>query len=382
MITLKADNRVLINNAKFAFLIQNYQSNVASIEVSNDEPFSVNTPILFSEIGQDNADILKVRTLTGTTIELGDLNNTSTTTSHSYSESTKITVLPYDQIRFFWTDALGTIADENPTFSDGDPLTDWMDLDPTSYYSTYADGDHSTGFGWFQYRNAITLETSSESNPIPYAGFVLNTSQQIFEDFDSSLNTNELKLVSTADKFSWLNEALALLKTKLNLTNVEFTVSTPQTLTTTSGIAEYELPGDFSDVVEITDEEGEYNIGFVPISQVMGRNGQNPNTTKYYLRGRYLGLSPAPTETGTIYYYTYRAKASRVTSLSTYIDLPDNAFYTLKDFMLYRACLKFGNPLSATYYQSFKNGVDLYMQSAVKRSANLDTFGIDPTTNV
>lgn len=386
MLTLRSDNRVLINSAKFAYLVQNYQENASSVEVSNIEPFSVNTPILLGEIGQGDAEILKVNAISGTTITLGDVNNIATTTVHSHPESTKVIALPYDQIRFYWTAALGTIADENPVFDTANPLTDWQALDPSSFYSTYADVAHSSGFGWFMYRNAITGETSQESNPIPYAGFNLNTVQQVFADFDSLLNTNELKLVSVNDKFSWLNEALATIKNKLNLTNVEYFVSTPKTISIVAGTAEYILPDDFSDIVEIN---GVGDIGsllngnaipFMPVSQVMTYNNTLPTVLKHYLRGRYIGFAPTPTTNGEVK-YTYRGKATRVTSLSDYIDLPDNAFYCLKDWMMYRAYLKFTNPLATAYYQSFKNSIDLYMQASVKRNANLDTWGIENSSN-
>jgi hypothetical protein len=380
MITLRADNRVLVQNAKFAYLTQNYSSNASIVNVSNTEPFSVGTSILLSEIGQTDAEVVKVYGISGTNITLSDLDNILTPTTYSHPESTRMIALQYDQIRFFWTPATGTIADETPVFNDLVPLTAWQNLDPSSYYSTYSDPSHSTGFGWFMYRNIQSGETSLESNPIPYVGFTYNTAQQVFADFESLLNTNELKLVSMSDKYAWLNEALAVLKNKLNLTNVEYTVSTPQTITTTSGTAEYMLPDDFSDVVEITDSNGK-PIGFVPVSMVMTNNGNLPTISRYYLRGRYIGFSPTPTQTGTVCYYTYRQKATRITSLSTYIDLPDNAFYSLKDWMMYRAYMKFGNPLATAYYQSFKNAIDLYMQTAVKRSANLDTWEIQSSSN-
>jgi hypothetical protein len=380
MITVRADNRIIVANAKFAYLIQNYSSNVAAMEVSNTEPFALNTPILLSEVGQTDAEILKVIGISGTTITLGDVNNLATSTVYSHPESTRMIALPYDQIRFYWTDITGTIADEDPVFDANNPLSIWVALDPSSYYSTLGDPNHSQGFGWFQYRNSTTGEQSQPSNPIPYAGFSTNTVQQIFSDFDSLLNTNELKLVSSNEKFAWLNEALAIFKNKLNLTNSEYTVSTPQTISTVSGAAEYMLPNDFSDIVEITDIDGK-GIGYTPVSGVLTNNGTQPNVTKYYLRDRYIGFSPTPTSTGKIYNYTYRAKSDRLTNFSTYIDLPDNAFYALKDHMMYRAYMKFNNPLATTYYQSFKNATDLFMQASVKRNANLDTWEISPTAN-
>lgn len=381
-VTLRADNRVLVQNAKLAYLIQNYESGTSQIVVTNTEPFSVDTPILLGEMASTDAEILKVDALAESTktITLGDINSAATYTAFSHPESTKVVALPYDQIRFYWTAALGTIADETPTFADTTPLTGWTDLDPTSWYTTYSDTAHSTGFGWFKYRNATTLETSDESNPIPYAGFVGHTVQQVFADFDSLLNTKELTLVSMNDRFAWLNEALAIFRTKLNLTNTEYTVSSTQTLTAVSGTAEYELPSDFADLIEIVSDSDDLPVPFLPVSEVLAYIGSLSTTTHYYLRGRYIGLVPTPTASAT-YSYRYKAKASRVSSLSTYLDLPDNAFYSLKDYMMYRAYLKFSNPLATTFYQSFKNAMDFFIQSAVKRSANLDTWGIADSAN-
>ena len=237
----------------------------------------------------------------------------------------------------------------------------------------------------------MTTEVSQPSNPIPYVGFNLNTVSTVFNDFDSLLNVRELKLVSLTDKFAWLNEALAVLKNKLNLTNAEYTVSTPQPLNVTAGVNEYLLPDDFSDMVEITtglntSNTVGFNIPFMPVSKALAYGGDPQlgwtglGMTYYYLRGRYIGLVPTPQTTAT-YYYTYRAKASRLTGLSDFIILPDNAFYCLKDFMMYRAKLKFSDPSAATYYQAFADNVSLYMQSSVKRNANLDSFDIASEAN-
>ena len=380
-VTLRADNRVLVNNAKFAYLVDNYQAGAASVVVTNNEPFSTDTPILLAEMGKTDAEILKVSVLNTSTntITIGDIDSTPTGTAFPHPESTRVIALPYDQIRFYWTAATGTISDETPTFGTANPLTGWTTLDPSSYYSTYSDVTNTTGFGWFKYRNKISLEESAVSNPIPYVGFTLNTAQQVFADFDSLLNTNELKLISIPEKFAWLNEALSQFKNKLNLSNVEYTVSTEQSISATNGTAEYILPDDFSDIVEITDSSG-VPIEFIPVSQILEYAGTNPTVNKYYLRGRYIGLSPTPTASAT-YKYRYRGKAVRVTSLSTYIDLPDNGFYSLKDWLMFRAYSKFNNPMAASYYQYFTNSLNLQIQASVKRSANLDTWGIDSAAN-
>lgn len=376
MITLRSDNRSLVANAKFAYAVDNNIQGVGVIKVTNLDPFQVNYPVIVGEIGKDDTEIFIVSAIDSaeSTITLNGV------TGYAHPESTRIVAIPFNQVRFYWTAATGTIADENPTFDTDNPLTGWQSVDPSSFYSTYDDTTNTTGFGWFKYRNSETEDESPTSNPIPYVGFSLNTVQQVFADFDSLLNTNELRLISMNERFAWLNEALSVLKNKLNLNNVEYTVSTKQTISIVAGTSEYLLPDDFSDLVEITEASGR-PIGFISVAHAIKNDGVGANVTSYYLRNRYIGFTPVPTSAAT-YYYRYRAKASRATTLSTYIDLPDNAFYSLKDFMLYRAFSKFQNPIAANYYQYFNNAMDTYIQASVKRSANLDSWGIDPAANV
>lgn len=382
MIILKADNRVLSANSQYSYLVDNYASGVSSITIVNTEGFTANAFILIEDFGKEIAEIFRIGTINATTgvITLEKSDGSSTTTNFAHSESTKVYVLEYNQIRFYFTAATGNvITDESPVYNTDNPLTGFIDLEPAHWYHTYSDSTNITGFGWFVYFNTITSVTSQESNPIPYIGFAGNTVAQVFEDFDGLLNTNELRLVSITEKFSWLNEALALLKNKLNLTNVEYFVSTEQDLTIVSGTQEYLLASDFSDLVYIHDGSTSKNI--IPFMKVHKAGLYTGSILHYYLRNRYIGFVPSPGASNT-YKYKYRAKASTVTSVSTYLDLPDNAFYALKDFMMYRASLKFNNPIANTYYESFTNSVNLFVQSAVKRDADLDSWEIAPWANV
>lgn len=201
----------------------------------------------------------------------------------------------------------------------------------------------------------------------------------MFFDFDSLLNVNELKLVTIAEKFSWLNEALSLVRNKLNLNNTEYFVSTEQSLSITSGTAEYILPNDFSDLIYIHD--GTNSKEPIPYMNVQKAGSYTGTVTHHYLRNRYIGFVPTPDET-TTYKYKYKSKATTVSSVSTYIDLPDDAYYALKDFMMYRASLKFENPKGQTFYESFINSLNQYIQASVKRDANLDSWEPAPWANV
>jgi hypothetical protein len=378
MLQLMSDNRILAANAKFSYLVDNYPSGTASLVLANPENAVAGGVILLGEMGHSDAEIFVITTVNSTTgaITFEDSSAAAATTKQAHAESTKVTFLSYNQIRFYWTAATGTIADESPVFSDTTPLTAYTDLDPSSYYSTYTDSFNDTGFGWFVYLNSKSLDLSQESNPIPYAGFDINTVGTVFAEFDSLLNVNELKLVTVADKFAWFNEGLSNLVNRLNLNNVEFTLSDKQTITIIPGTSEYMLPADFSDLVEVVFNDGK-PMDVISSSQVMAYGGY---TTKYYVRGRYMGFVPVPTQ-ATTYFYRYRAKGMRVTSMSQYVQLPDNMYTAIKDWMLFRANMKFANPIAATYLTTFNNAIDNFILAAVKRNGANDSWSIDPSAN-
>lgn len=387
MIILRADNRVLTANSEFSYLVTNTASGSATITVINTENFAVGNFICIEEFGKENAEIFRVNAINATTgvITLADSTNTPANTAFAHTESTKVYFLPYNQIRFYWTPATGTLADEDPVFNTSTPLTGWIDLDPQNWFTSYSDSANSTGFGWFLYQNSVLFEASQESNPIPYAGFDGNTVANVFAGFESLLNNNELRLVTTDEKFEWLNEALALTRNKLNLTSVEYFVSTPQTLNVTAGTAEYLLPNDFADLVSITGNDRGMNeaLPYLSVNKLGSFNASMfaGGLPHYYIRNRYIGFAPTPTENAT-YYYAYRKKSTRVSSLSDYIDLPDDAYYSLKDYMMYRVSLKFSNPIARTYLESFTSAMNLYIQSAVKRDADLDSWEPHPQSMV
>lgn len=398
MVNLRSDNRVLTQNTKYAFLTNNYSSGVSTINITAAAGFAADDFILIGEMGQESSEVFRIGSINSSTgdIVLQTAAGAGGTTLYGHPESSKVYQLPYNQVKFYWTAAAGTIADETPTFATTTPLSGWLTLDPTSWYTIYADTGHSTGFGWFIYQNSVTAEASTNSNPIPYAGFSGNTVASVFADFDSLLNVSELKLVTVQDKFSWLNEALSQFKNKLNLNNVEYTVSTPQIVTIVSGTAEYQLPDDFSDLISVSTYDSTNptawgaEVDFIPVYKIDSYNASSGtpgigysmwwgSSVRYYLRNRYIGFTPTPTSGA--YQYRYRAKATRVTGLSDYIDLPDNGFYALKDWMLYRSGLKFSNPNAQVYLQSFNNNLNLQIQASVKRDANLDTWEIASSAN-
>ena len=371
--------------APYTYLANNNTSGQSSLALVNVGDIATGEFILVGLFGAPSSEIFQVIGITGQTVALGDINGTPVTTTFPHTESSRITVLPFNQIRFYWTAATGTIADETPTFDTNNPLTGWLNLDPTAWFTTYDDGSHTTGFGWFIFQNSISMEASQNSNAIPYAGFTTNSVQYIFSDFLSLLNNKELKLVTNQDMFSWITEGNAIIRNKLNLSNPEYTVSTPQTINFVDGVPEYQLPADFGDLVQIVHNSYiKRPVEWISIRDAMHYNN---SSLRYYIRGRYIGFVPTPDSfvvnnpQSASVIYTYRSKGSRFTGLDDPVDLPDNGAFVLKDWMMYRACLKFQNPNAQIYNKSFGDGLNQMIVSSFHRDANLDSWGITPEAN-
>lgn len=378
-ISLEADNRILTSAAKYSYLLANYISSTSNLSVLNatDSVFATDAYLLLGNFGSEVAEIVQIATVNNTTGAI----TLVAPTKFAHSESTRVTVLPYNQIRFFWTPI--------EVFNTSTPLTVYLDIQPSDWFTTYDDASHPTGFGWFIFYNSTTLVASQQSNSLPYAGFERDTVEDMLNDFFSLLNNKELKLVTRTDALSWLDEANSKVRNRLNLTNREFSASDLSSFTTQPGIYEYDLPTDFWGLVSIqtlfnpanpipTGYFYDNSIDFIPLREAFAypSNVSSWPGVRYYIRGRKIGILPVPTAP-TTYSYMYLKKTTRVRDNSSAVDLPDNGFFILKDWMMYRASLKFKDQASAAaYLKTFTDGLNEMIVASIDRDANLDTMGI------
>jgi hypothetical protein len=459
MIILKANNESLLNGAKYTYLTANYASGVTSVVVTSSLGFLAGDPILLGEFGSETSEIVQVTDITGNVLTID-----ATTMAHP--ESTKVTAIPYSMVKFYWT--------ATATFSSGTELIT-SDVQADSKFTTYTDGNHSTGFGWFVFYSSVVLtgttqfdvtnpssttfrytyngvgddpfifsrisigdqvvvnsvnfnvanngtftvtavgtdyfevtnlvgvvesnvalgagsltinSASGASNAIPYADFALNSVKEVLDSFFSMLNNKEVSLISQKDALRWLNEGYARARNELNLVNNEYNVAPMVTLTTTGGQAEYDLETDlgildFGDLISITDNSGK-DIENISLAHLLNYN-YSPSaftTSKYYMRGTKLGFTPVPGD-GATYYIYYKSKAGGLSNLYQTLDFPDNNFYFLLDFMMYRAIPKLQRPLNdATFYiTAYTAGLSLMKVTSVKQSANNDSWEIQDNAN-
>jgi hypothetical protein len=361
MFILEADNRVITDDLVYSYLSNNYISGASTLKVVSSYGFSSNDYLLLESFGEEKAEIVQIDSISGNEFTLK--NNTS----FSHSETTSIYKILYNQVKFYRT--------EEDSFNT-DTLLDTVDINPQSYYTFHKDTVYDSGFGWFVFYNSDTGQSSAPSNAIPYTDFSPNSAQKIVERFFNSLNNTEANLISFDEAFSYLSEGYTKLYNELNLVNQEYTMSDVYEYVISAGTQEKELPSDFSSIVSISREDGKLIEPVSPREIREYKNNPSANT-KYYLRGSKIGFVPIP-EKETKYYMYYNALAKQITSYSDKIRVPNNNFYCLQDFMMYRAAPKLQRSDGSAYYQMFLTEIENMKINSIKRSSNPSSWDIAP----
>lgn len=458
MLTIRSDSRQLTTNAQFSYLTANYVSGTSSFVLTSVTRIAPDDYLLFGEFGSEESEILQVSTVTVSSRTVV----TTATSKYAHPQDTKVSVLPYNKVRFcrsttstdtnptvidvslggsttqfditntagttyrYTYDGTGTdplittyiivgmtvvlaaenftaanngtfevtaigadyfevtnaagVAENNKTIGTGSvKARAIIDIETDDVYTKYYDRSNTTGYGYFAFYNSTTNKLSSFSNPIPYAGFELYSVKKIFDSFFSLLNNSERRLITDDEAMIWLNEAYARTVNELNLVNTSY-MAASDTISATSGTAEYALESDFSDVISVTDSDG-VPLDKLDMNKVAEyRDGDLLNTTEYYLIGSNIGFVPTPTSSATYTVY-YKKKAAEVNSYDDLINFPDNQFYLLVDYMIFRASIKLRRPKPEGYYNFYQEEMKILKISAHKQDNKLDSWEISQNAN-
>lgn len=375
-LTLRAKNSNLTEGAKFSFLTTNYASGVSAIVVTNSNGFAADDYLLIGSLGNETSEVVQIDT--------GGVNAATHTltlkvaTKFAHPESTKVTIIKYNQVLFYQTATTTFDATENPLPTGAAAA---VAIQADSLYTIIQDSDNSTGWGWFKFENATNSKISAVSNFIPYSGFGASKVKTILDSFYSLLNSKERKLITDTDALNYMSEGLAILTTELNLSNDEYNVSGEETVAVVSGTSEYSLPDDFEKIISLYNGTDKEAVTFIPLDEVSAWDAIESNTVKFYLRGSYIGISPEPTESENLT-MRYKKKSSRLTSYSDDISLPGNSHYILLNWLMFRAHQKLTSGQDSKYYELFQSDIQRMKVSFSKRDNNLDAFGISPESNV
>lgn len=366
-IVLKADNSSLTTNAKYSYLSTNYSSGVTSIVVTNGDGFAALDYLLLGEFGNETAEIVQISAggVSTHTLTIG-------ATKFAHAESTKVTILKYNQVKFYHT--------TTTAFSAGTDLSGFINIQPDSLYTIFSDTTYTTGYGWFCFYNAQTTKITSNSNYIPYAGFAANSVKKLIEDFYSQLSVTEQKLITMSEVLTWFSEAYSIVREELNLSNKDFNAEDHYDLATEANLAEYALPDNTDHIISVYDDDNDKMVNKININEIDEYNESSSNTTKYYIRGNYLGFAPTPSS-AVNFIVRYTTKATAVTSYSDLITLPGNNHYILKDFVMYRAAPRLKRQDGPTYLTGFYKGIER-TKLISKRDNAQESFGIADSANI
>jgi len=375
MLSLTASNLELTKNAKYSYLSANYNSGVSALVVKNSNCAVANDYVLLGEFGSQQSEIIKVSTVTSATHTL----NLATATIFAHPQDTKVSVIRYNQVKYYRT-TTATFSSSGTELT-GSPI----DVQANRINTIYQDSTNTTGYGWFVFYNSTTGKVTTNSNAIPYGGFESSSVKEIFDAFFSALNNKEQKLISNKDAFTWLNEGYAKAKNALNLVNPEFNVGDEWTFTVTSSDRESSLnespyQSQFGKIKCITDEDGK-DVPYIGIEGLRKHdNDASATDVRYYLRGNNIGITPVPSASTTYYVY-FKEKSSVLSSYYDSINLPNNNYYFLLDFMLYRASPKLGrNPKE--YLDAFDKSIAEMKVNSFKQNNNKDSWGISDWANI
>jgi len=369
-IVLKVSNSSLLQNAKNSFLNNNYSSGVTTLVVTNSAGFNALDYLLIGEFGNETSEIVQ--------IAAGGVNTTTHTltlvsaTKFSHAESTKITILKYNQVRFYRT--------TTTTFSASSPVTGYLDIQPDSLFTIGYDTTNTTGYGWGLFYNETTLAVTVNSNYIPYVNFGVDTVKKLIERFYSRLSITEQKLITTTEVMSFLSEAYSVARNELNLSNKEYNAEDAYDLATVAATAEYALPTNCSQVLSIWNDDNDREIASMQVKDAEGYNNNSSNITKYYLRGNFIGLVPTPTAVVN-YKVRYLTKSAVLTSYSDIISLPNNNSYILINYVMYLAAPRLKRTDGLTFYKMFFEDINR-LKIGARRDGGTTEFGISPECNV
>lgn len=359
MITLQADNRTLTSGMPFSTTDITLPSGTTSFKVGDCTGFVAGQKALLGVWGSENSEVITLSTVTAATRTI-----TCPATTKPHPESTRLTLLKYDQAKFWWT--------STSTFSYSTPLAT-VSVDPTNYYTTYRDLVHSTGYGWFTWSNSVSLYDSANSNAIPYANFQYATVKRMIDSFYSKLNQVQAKTVSLDDAMGYLNEAYSTMRAELNMVNRDYTGSVEQTVSVTPTVSEYALPDRFSDLLYITSSLDGKEMEWSPVEDI-GANAYRLATVgrpMYYIRGNMLGfIGVRESFTAS---YRYAQLPTFLVSYSDVVDLPDDNFWPLVHYMLVLAAPKLNYDPTVSQ-KLWVDGLARMKIVSVHRSANKDSW--------
>ena len=231
---------LLVRGKPVTYLSEASAAAAGTFTVESIANFAVNDYIQVGEVGSERTEIVRVHASTvpsGSTITL-----TAAGALYAHDESTPLYKVDFNQVEF--SRATTLTGTKTQLGSDTDLTVDLMD-------TIYDDTTNSTGFGFWRFLNEGTSTYGDYSDAIPYAGYDIDTPNEIFDRALSNAGTEINPRLGYKQLFDFLNDFITLANS-FNKRWSEAKVIESELVTLSTGDWEIDLPTDIAQTFDVS----------------------------------------------------------------------------------------------------------------------------------
>jgi hypothetical protein len=340
-----------------------YAAGVSSISVKNTSGFAVDNFIVLGKVGFEQAEIIKISTITdNTTLAL------ASNTKFPHSRDTLITLIDYDKIRVYKSsDGI------SGTYSLETTIEIAIDQDVTSFEDTSA---LETDYYKFAAYNSVTAVEGGRTDAVASTGFTFYSLATMINRVLSLFGDSNAEFVTRDEVKDYINEKYEVAQHEAALATNRFNIST-YTFTVTVAIDDYALPSDFlmEKAVRVSTDGGvkyPYTATMKSLDS-LGSVVQNDVRYGYTVYGSYIKLDdPIPTNSSDIVKIYYIPTPD---SLSDQTDVLQAPFVNASHiFVKYGLAMCYLKDKKVDDYKTLKDDADRLLGqhiSFLKRLSNL-----------
>ena len=178
---LIVDNTLFTKDRKSTFLSADVSSASGTLTVDSIVGFSTSQILLIGEFGNEDSEIIKMSSATGSTITL------ASNTTFAHTQGVKVYLLDWDQVEF----------SRNATATAAGSLTlTTIDIQADSLETVFRDTTNTTGYGYVRFKETVGNTFSIYSDVVPYTGW---TDNQVGSLIEYALKRNKIDFNGSID---------------------------------------------------------------------------------------------------------------------------------------------------------------------------------------
>jgi len=274
-----------------------------TLYVENTSGLAANNLILLEKLGQENAEIVTISSITNKTTLV------CSSTSFAHSAGAKVFKIDYNQIKIY-----RSTTGINGTYSLYQTIPISVDQDITEFTDT---SGTTTTYYKFSFYNSVSTNETDLSDPISAGGFVFHSLGTMVDRVLSLFGDTREEFIDFDEVKDWINEFLLEAWSILSVHTKRYNISTT-TITLDPSTDTYSLPSDFlvEKAVKLSRDNGETFQTPVPMQTVesQGYVIQDNVVYTYIIQDGKLVLNTKPYGTNEVIKIWYVAQPNALNS--------------------------------------------------------------------